>query len=149
MITKIGVSEFSAPAKELSTPSSAKQNKKAGNKLPRVPDKITSASLFLGISLKKRIALGSSTKPEATIRMAATWYAERPLSSPNFIKIKLLPQITASRENSNQFSRLLLFTAQSCRYLTTVPIHFYGTTVGKMNICRIFISYNHLTLNCI
>ena len=67
IITKIGVRQFSVPAKELSIPSSAKQNKKAGNKLPSVPDKKTKKSLFRGISLIFFIVIGNNIKPAKTI----------------------------------------------------------------------------------
>ena len=49
IITKIGVRQFKVPANELSIPSSAKQNKKAGNKLPIAPDINTMKRLFTGI----------------------------------------------------------------------------------------------------
>lgn len=51
MITKIGVSEFNTPAKALSIPCSAIQNKYAGNRLPKTPDKNVYANLLRGICL--------------------------------------------------------------------------------------------------
>ena len=47
-MTKIGVKEFRVPAKELSIFSSATQNKKAGNKLPKSPDRKIVPILFEG-----------------------------------------------------------------------------------------------------
>lgn len=52
MITNIGVNEFSVPARELSIPCSAMQNKYAGNKLPNTPDMKVKKILFPGICLK-------------------------------------------------------------------------------------------------
>ena len=73
MITKIGVSELSVPASALSIPSSATQNKNAGNKLPSTPDKKMISSLFFGTRRKYLIAQGSNTIPAEKIRKAATW----------------------------------------------------------------------------
>ena len=67
IIAKIGVRQLSVPAKELSIPSSARQNKKAGNKLPSVPDKKTKKSLFLGIFLMFLTVMGNNIKPAKTI----------------------------------------------------------------------------------
>lgn len=52
MITKIGVSALSIPASELSIPVSAIQNKYAGNKLPKAPERKTRGILLNGIILK-------------------------------------------------------------------------------------------------
>lgn len=73
IITKMGVSEFSVPASALSIPSSAMQNKYAGNKLPNKPERNMIPILSLGIRRKYLIAVGSNTIPENTIRSDATW----------------------------------------------------------------------------
>ena len=113
MITKIGVRQFSVPASELSIPSSAKQNKKAGNKLPMAPDMNTMKSLFAGIFRTWLIVMGISTRPADTILKAANWYGLSWFSNPIFIKIKLLPQIMERATKINQLIRFL-FTDQRC-----------------------------------
>jgi hypothetical protein len=107
IITKMGVSEFIIPARELSIPCSAIQNKYAGNRLPNVPAKKTKGNFFSGIVLKTLMQVGIRTIPEKTIRIDATWYGLSPLSRPIFIKIKLLPQIKESRPKSNQLTGVL------------------------------------------
>ena len=72
IITKMGVSELSVPAKALSIPSSAIQNKKAGNKLPNTPLRKTINIFLSGIFLNAANAKGNSTSPEDKIRIAAT-----------------------------------------------------------------------------
>ena len=69
----MGVSELSVPVSELSIPSSAIQNKKAGNKLPSMPDKKTVSIFPEGIWRKDRTATGSKMIPAETILTAATW----------------------------------------------------------------------------
>lgn len=64
------------------------------------------SSLSLGIKPKYFIAVGNKTIPENTIRSDATWYADK-LTSPSFINTKLLPQITDSIINMNQFKKPL------------------------------------------
>ncbi len=73
IITKTGVSALRVPARALSIFSSARQNKKAGNKLPRVPDKKTSKSFLAGIRLIYFTVIGNKIAPDDTIRKAATW----------------------------------------------------------------------------
>ena len=73
MITKMGVSELRVPAKALSMPSSATQNKKAGSRLPITPDMKIMSILFLGTSLNDLNAHGNKTIPAETMRNAATW----------------------------------------------------------------------------
>lgn len=101
IITNMGVKELRVPAKALSIPSSATQNKKAGNKLPKTPDIKISINLFRGIDLKCLIADGNSTIPEKTIRRAATWYADN-CNKPSFIMMKLLPHIMERMMKINQ-----------------------------------------------
>lgn len=72
MITNMGVNEFKVPAKALSIPSSAMQNKNAGNKLPSTPDKKIMPILFLGIFEMYLMVTGNKIKPENTILSAAT-----------------------------------------------------------------------------
>ena len=72
-ITKTGVKELSIPAMALSNFSSAIQNKKAGNKLPNVPDKNSSIKLDFGIVKIFFKVIGSNSMPAATILKAATW----------------------------------------------------------------------------
>lgn len=74
IITKTGVRQFRVAASELSIPSSAMQNKKEGNKLPKAPDINTIKILLAGICRIYFIVVGNSTKPADTIRKAATWY---------------------------------------------------------------------------
>lgn len=73
MMTKIGVRQLSVPASELSIPSSAKQNKKAGRKLPSKPDRKTKISLWRGMLRMCWIVIGNNTSPAKTIRKAAIW----------------------------------------------------------------------------
>lgn len=73
MMAKIGVSEFSVPANELLIPISAKQNKYAGIKLPKAPDKKTTGHFLTGISLIPLAKIGKSTIPDDTILKDATW----------------------------------------------------------------------------
>lgn len=73
IITKTGVREFNIPAIALSNFSSATQNKKAGNKLPNVPDKNSSNKFDFGIVKIFFMVIGSKRVPAATIRKAATW----------------------------------------------------------------------------
>lgn len=72
-ITKTGVRQFKVPASELSIPSSAKQNKKAGTRLPIVPDIKTMKSLLEGIWRINFIVVGNSINPAETILRAAIW----------------------------------------------------------------------------
>ncbi len=72
MMTKIGVNELRVPARALSIPSSAIQNKKAGIKLPSAPDIKIIDTLLRGTCLKCLMAAGSKTIPEKTMRSAAT-----------------------------------------------------------------------------
>ena len=106
MITKMGVREFKTPAKELSMPCSAIQNKYAGMRLPKTPDINMMNILSFGISRKVLIAVGNRTNPEEMILKDATWKGVR-LIRPSFIKIKLLPQINESAIKSSQFKNLL------------------------------------------
>lgn len=106
IITKIGVNEFKVPARALSMPNSATQNKYAGKRLPKTPEIKIISSLFFGIILKCLIAAGSNTIPEKTIRNEATWNAVK-RSNPSFIIIKLLPQITDSAIKISQFKNPL------------------------------------------
>ena len=78
MITNIGVNEFSVPARELSIPCSAMQNKYAGN----------------------------NTSPDEMMRKEATWNAVN-ATRPSFIKIKLLPHIKDRAINISQLINLL------------------------------------------
>ena len=73
IIAKIGVRQLSVPAKELSIPSSARQNKKAGNKLPSVPEMKTKKSLLRGIYLIFFTVIGNNIKPAKTILKEAIW----------------------------------------------------------------------------
>lgn len=71
IITKMGVSELSVPANALSIDSSAIQKRKAGIKLPNVPDKNTSQHFFQGIFLIALKATGDNIIPAEKILSAA------------------------------------------------------------------------------
>src|SRR5215203_6837781 len=98
----MGVRQFSVPARELSISSSAMQNKYAGIMLPSAPEQKTITSFVKEIVRICLTATGNSTTPAAIMRREATWYEERLLLNPIFIRIKLLPQITDNRQNKNQ-----------------------------------------------
>jgi len=102
----MGVKEFNVPASALSIPSSATQNRYAGNKLPKTPDIKMMPSVPAGTFLKLIMAEGSSTKPAKTIRNEATWNAVK-CSNPSFIMIKLLPQMMERIIKINQFKNPL------------------------------------------
>ena len=106
IITKIGVKEFKVPARAPSIPNSATQNKYAGKRLPKTPDRKITGILFFGIILKCLIAKGNNTIPEKTMRNEATWNADK-CSSPSFIMMKLLPQMTDSKIKINQLKNPL------------------------------------------
>lgn len=97
----MGVRELSTPARALSIPCSAIQNKYAGIRLPNVPDRKINIILSRGMRLKVLIATGSNTKPEEMMRKDATWKGFS-LTKPSFINIKLLPQIKESALKSSQ-----------------------------------------------
>lgn len=69
----MGVSEFNVPASPLSIFFSAMQNKKAGIKLPMLPDKNITNSLFGGTLFMYFMVMGNNTSPAEKIRKAATW----------------------------------------------------------------------------
>jgi hypothetical protein len=71
-MVKIGVSEFNMPARELSIFVSAIQNRKAGKKVPKNPDKIMGPNIFLGISLIAFPRNGINTIPALRILNDAT-----------------------------------------------------------------------------
>ena len=71
-MVKKGVNAFKIPASELSILVSARQNKKAGIKLPRIPDNATKPNLFLGTCLIALKAKGIKTTPALKMRKAAT-----------------------------------------------------------------------------
>ncbi len=71
--TNIGVREFNVPASPLSIFSSAMQNKKAGNKLPMLPDMNIKNSLLEGTLFMYFIVIGNNTSPAEKMRNAATW----------------------------------------------------------------------------
>ena len=73
MMTKMGVSELSIPASELSISCSTMQKRNAGNRLPKAPDKKMMGNLLKGIFPNAFTATGSSNKPAVTILIAATW----------------------------------------------------------------------------
>ena len=101
-----GVSELSIPVKELSNLVSAKQNRKAGMKLPINPDNNTSPILFVGICLKALKAKGIKTIPALNILNAATSYGLS-CSMPIFISRNELPHINDKMVNNNQLMNLL------------------------------------------
>jgi hypothetical protein len=106
-MTKMGVSELRVPVKELSSLVSARQNKKAGKKLPSNPDRITSNTFSFGIFLQDDQAKGNKIIPPAKSRRAATCHGFkcfRPIS----ISKKLLPHIKHSITNMAQLINLLL-----------------------------------------
>ena len=70
-ITKMGVRELRVPASALSMDSSAVQKRKAGIKLPKVPDKKTSQRFRHGIFFIALTAIGDNTIPAETILTAA------------------------------------------------------------------------------
>jgi hypothetical protein len=105
MITKMGVREFNVPARALSTPCSAIQNKYAGSRLPITPDRNTIPILLRGISRNARKATGRSTRPDEMILNDATWKAVR-CTSPSLIRIKLLPQMMERIIKRNQLMNL-------------------------------------------
>ena len=69
----MGVNEFNVPASPLSIFSSAMQNKKAGIKLPMLPDKNIKNNLSDGTLLIYFKVMGSNTSPAEKILSAATW----------------------------------------------------------------------------
>lgn len=71
-MTKIGVREFKTPARELSITSSAIQNKYAGNKLPKTPERKMYTIFETGIFPNTLMVVGSNTRPEVMILMEAT-----------------------------------------------------------------------------
>ena len=71
IITKMGVRELRVPANALSMDSSAIQNRKAGIKLPNIPDKNTSQHFCQGIFLTALTATGNNTIPAEKILIAA------------------------------------------------------------------------------
>ena len=71
MVNK-GVSEFKIPASALSIFVSAIQNKKAGIKLPIIPESSTKPIFSLGIFLSALVAKGNKTSPAKSMRSAAT-----------------------------------------------------------------------------
>ena len=105
-ITNTGVSELRVPANALSIFSSAIQNRKAGIKLPRLPDRKTIKSFLVGMLPIYFNVIGNKIIPADKTRKAATWYEES-CCNPNFIKIKLLPQIKESIINNIQLIKFL------------------------------------------
>lgn len=73
IITKTGVRELSVPASALSIFSSAMQNKNAGIKLPRLPDKKTIDNFCSGILPMYLIVIGNNISPADKIRNEAIW----------------------------------------------------------------------------
>jgi hypothetical protein len=98
IIVNNGVVEFKIPANELANTVSAKQNKYAGKKVPRNPERTMGQMSFLGVSLSAFINKGLKTNPALKILSEATWYGLNPFM-PSFIKIKELPQMMHSSTN--------------------------------------------------
>ena len=73
IITKTGVRELSVAASALSIFSSAMQNKNAGIKLPRLPDKKTIDNFCNGILPIYLIVIGNNISPADKIRNEAIW----------------------------------------------------------------------------
>src|SRR5258705_13324870 len=103
-ITKIGVSEFSVPAKELSSRVSARQKRKDGKKLPSNPVSMIYPVFSFGTFLRVDHAKGNVMMPAEKSLSAATCQGFN-FSSPISISRKLLPQINDSSTNKPHLTR--------------------------------------------
>lgn len=88
----MGVSEFIIPAIELSILVCAVANKKAGIKIPIMPERNGFQYWFVGSAFKFTNAKGNNTMDAAVTRSAPTSSGEN-TSNPFFIRIKDVPQM--------------------------------------------------------
>ena len=90
-----GVSEFNIEAIELSISVMAKANKKAGKKVPKIPEILIHFQVFLSKFFSFREPIRKIKIPEINILSATNCIGVNP-NRAFFIKIKELPQIMES-----------------------------------------------------
>ena len=114
---KSGVRELKTPVMELLIWVCAKENKKAGKKLPANPTTAKYFHFVQSIFLKRKMKIGKKARAEILIRNEATCSGLK-ASNPFFIKTYELPQTSPRNSNNNQAFRpgaLVKFVVDGCK----------------------------------